>query len=699
MKKKPVPTRANILGGLLAEYDHEMLRAAFYESPDYRSLIESGDRTVVVGRRGTGKSALFYRLENYWGSTSRTTVIKIAPEDYETISLQGLLEPFRGRLTLVRAAAKLAWRYALTMEVAQSIRSHFKFSQCANIPTLTQHLREWSRLVGTVPAKMRTRVSAILKRGQTAESLVGDLANDLQLNVLAEELSGCLDVLGQTVYVLIDRLDEGYESNELSIGLIDGFLHASIEINHNIPSVWAFIFLRDNIFRTIEKFDADYSRQIEGQVIRLHWDEYHLLNLIANRLRAAFNITEEPSIEVWNKKTFKELAAREGFRRCLRLTLYRPRDLLVLLNNAFYNAFQHNRTIICGEDIEHSATEISQSRFSDLLKEYHAIFPGLDRMTRAFGGGAGLWRIDQVRQLLSDVGSATDLSPEEIQHFVILGSPEGFLHALYSVGFLGLKDSISSRFKFCHDGNQSKFELDPKAEILVHPCYWRALNINSEELQPDVAEELPPAVTEIRDEYDIDVASSTPAIRKHRIGQIISALPQILEGNDGAGQFEDWCNQAIAVLFAAGLRNIELKPNGTANQRRDLVARNEGGTAAWNRILLDYQSRQVIFEVKNYKDLGPAEYRQMVSYLVRDYGSLGFFITRETDESLLKGKDLAWVREMFFEHNKLIVKLTGVWLSKYLSKARSPQKHNAADIALNGLLDRYVRNYLSLGKG
>src|SRR5207249_4012218 len=98
----------------------------------------------------------------------------------------------------------------------------------------------------------------------------------------------CLEALRQVIYVLIDRLDEGYEYNETGIGLVDGFLHASIEINKALPNTKAFIFLRDNIFRTISKHDADYSRQIEGQAIRLHWDEYHLLNLIANRLRTAF---------------------------------------------------------------------------------------------------------------------------------------------------------------------------------------------------------------------------------------------------------------------------------------------------------------------------------------------------------------------------------------------------------------------------
>jgi len=207
---------------------------------------------------------------------------------------------------------------------------------------------------------------------------------------------------------------------------------------------------------------------------------------------------------------------------------------------------------------------------------------------------------------------------------------------------------------------------------------------------------MPPAITEIRDEYDIVVASTTPDIRKHRIGQIVAALPTIPQGSDGASRFEDWCQQAVSILFAAGLRNVELKPNGDATQRRDIVARNQGAMEAWKRILQDYGARQVIFEVKNYGDLGPVEYRQMNSYLVREYGHIGFIITREDDESLKKDKDLAWVREIYHEHNSLIVKLTGNWLNKYLSKARNPQKHDAADVALSGLVDRYVRNYLSL---
>ena len=52
-----IKSRANILGDLRAEFDHRMLQSAFLETADYKTLIDTTDRPIVVGRRGTGKSA------------------------------------------------------------------------------------------------------------------------------------------------------------------------------------------------------------------------------------------------------------------------------------------------------------------------------------------------------------------------------------------------------------------------------------------------------------------------------------------------------------------------------------------------------------------------------------------------------------------------------------------------------------------
>ncbi|HED4444508.1 TPA: ATP-binding protein, partial [Pasteurella multocida] len=68
-------------GDTTAENDHVMLQSAFIETPDFRTLIESDDRTIVVGRRGTGKSALFIRLQKHWALNKKILVLSFSPED------------------------------------------------------------------------------------------------------------------------------------------------------------------------------------------------------------------------------------------------------------------------------------------------------------------------------------------------------------------------------------------------------------------------------------------------------------------------------------------------------------------------------------------------------------------------------------------------------------------------------------------
>ncbi len=215
-----------------------------------------------------------------------------------------------------------------------------------------------------------------------------------------------------------------------------------------------------------------------------------------------------------------------------------------------------------------------------------------------------------------------------------------------------------------------------------------ALNATRNTLDPEEAEE-------IYDEYDIEVASETPEQRVKSIGQLIANLALIPEGRDGYSQYEEWCHKAIKIIFAGVLRNIELHPNKQATQRRDVVATNLSESPVWRRIKEDYGARQVIFEVKNFKNIGSDEYRQMLSYLTGDYGKIGFVITRDDDTNLRKGKELDWMLEMYNRHGVLIVKLCGRYMCGLLSKLRNPQKHDVPDKTLNKLLDTYTRTYIS----
>src|SRR5205814_4348837 len=115
--------------------------------------------------------------------------------------------------------------------------------------------------------------------------------------------------------------------------------------------------------------------------------EESLFHLVVARLRVALGLEDvESEVKVWNRFAHRELHDRDGFARCLRYTLYRPRDILVLLNEAYVNARRDSRESIVERDVEKTATNISQHRLEDLCKEYDRVLPGVRLFVSAFRG-------------------------------------------------------------------------------------------------------------------------------------------------------------------------------------------------------------------------------------------------------------------------------------------------------------------------
>jgi len=273
------------------------------------------------------------------------------------------------------------------------------------------------------------------------------------------------------------------------------------------------------------------------------------------------------------------------------------------------------------------------------------------------------------------------------QDFHILEDPWDVLRALYSIGLVGVREPIAGTFIYCHDGRAPNRRLEKPDKILIHPCYWIALNCPNSGLEERSAEE-------IYDECDIELSSEAKEFRDSKIQTLVSRLTQIPVGISGCTAFEDWCFNAIRICFAKGLRNIEWKPNRAGTTRRDIVATNLGDHGVWKRIYEDYGTRQVTFEVKNTLDLTAADYQQVRSYLTGDYGRVAFVVTRSETVDLYSGRDVEWVRDLHAAHNVLVIKLTGRFLSSQLGKLRNPQKHDAVDDSIHRLLDTYTRLYM-----
>lgn len=679
-------TAINVFGDARAEHDHAMLDSSFFESQNYRTLFESRDRFIVVGRRGTGKSALTYRLEKDWAVRKNLTLV-LAPNEEQVIGLRPVASLFGDTVTRIRAGIKLAWRYGLLLELALLCQKHYKISgEIEKYGVLKAHLQAWSPRGNCIFERLRNTLRERLQGITDPEDRIADLPSLLQLNRITEDVSSLAKALKQNLIVLTDRLDEGYEPDTVGVGIVDGIIYGTDEVRGILGDrVRALVFLRDNIFRAVQLEDRDFSRNLESQVLRLHWDPEELFYMVCRRIRTAFSVERESDIKAWNAITANELHGREGFKKCLRLTLYRPRDIIALLNAAIEQSRRQRRETLIEDDINESSIYISITRLDDLSKEYETVFPGIKQLTSAFANGPAQFPLSSALEAVSRVLNEKDLDASAIQHLRILGSVEDVVKSLYGVGFLGLLDRQSSTWVFSHDGKRPDKTITATDYLMIHPCYWSALGLHHDDLDRNVAEQ-------IFDEYEIAIYSQSTEQRATSLGRLISELANIPLGMEGASQFELWCKRVIEIAFAKELTNVQLHPSQNAVQRRDVVATNQGIHGFWKRIRDDYETRQLIFEIKNFEEIGIEEYRQMNGYLTREYGRMGFIICRDKQSGLVKGRELEAFRE-FYHQGKVIVKVTASTLTAILSKLRSPAKIDAGDLAFDRQLDTHIRLY------
>jgi hypothetical protein len=307
------------------------------------------------------------------------------------------------------------------------------------------------------------------------------------------------------------------------------------------------------------------------------------------------------------------------------------------LNGAYVTATRESRDQIIGNDLIATSRGVSADRLNDLFSEYQAVLPGLALFVKAFENGPAFFEYGSVVELLKALVERNDYESASAGDFAIFNSgPDAFL-ALYSVGFIGISDKSVDRYQFCHDGALANVsEIEMQRTVVVHPCYWQALNLNSP------SDESSSLVIEVDDEVEdkfirpekTERVAHVKDIRTKQLGQVLEQLPTIELGSAGYSEFEDWVNRAVKIIFAGKLSNVQFKPNPGNIQQRDIVATNLSPDGFWRRILEDYETRQVVIEVKNFAELGRDDFRQMLSYMGGSYGRLGIVFYRPESEGM-----------------------------------------------------------------
>jgi Cdc6-like AAA superfamily ATPase len=677
----------NILGNARAEADLQMLGQAFVETADYLALTKTTDFHFVVGRRGTGKSALYQRLKQFFTDASKTWIHTEIPKEHFALELQGRLKALDCDYRMARSICRLLWRSYILVAVGRQTNNHYKAQRSTTAPWLADL---YNKDPYASYKDVFSYANAVLSACPSipATQLPSEIARLSKIDQLQESVVESLVSSNSKSVVLLDNLDEGWEPAAIPTAILGGLALAATDLRDSETNIHVIVFVRDNMFRALSHFDPDFSRHIEGSSLRLAWDENSLFHLVAQRIRVALNFSTENDAKVWSRFAARGLEGRTGFEKCLQNTLYRPRDVLALLNRAYQLALRDERGEIIDEDVEKAGRTISSERLEDLLKEYNTVLPGLRLFIDIFRDGPALSPLGGILQRLNHAIESGSYETIEARDFALLGTGQEIFYALHSIGFLGIEQPGAGRFMFSHDGASSDLsDLSDNIQVAIHPCYWRALGLTMDAQPIEV-------LTRIHDDYEPGDVSAIKDHRSRRLGQLVEQLPRLTMGADDAAKFEEWVHRTIQILFAGHLANVELHPNKDAVHRRDVVGTNISNNGFWRRVYEVFGAHQVVFEVKNYAELKLEDMRQALAYSGDYYGNITFLVYRTESEGASE-KERAWLQEIY-RHKHLILLLPAKSLARCVSKQRSGVRDEYADAFLTKRLDTHLRSYLSI---
>jgi len=372
-------------GEFLAEHESEELYDYYVETSTSESLVKN-EYNIVVGRKGTGKTATLYFLEHTLSRDIRNHVIVIKPVSFELEALLSLLRKIPAefeRSYLIESS----WKFLIYTEIAYAL--YFKLKNKSEF-ALDDSERAFLDFVTSkedlILADFAVRLEAqivrisaddLTKSSQDYRLRVSELLHEGILKELRTHLGKIIDS-GHRIILLIDNLDKSWRKNselELQSRWILGLLGITGRIIKDFANVknrvegidfHLTIFLRSDIFR----FMLEYAREPDKiEYTRLKMDDQQVLFRIIEERFVELSEDEVTAEHFWKEYVVKAVGGTEIKAYVYDHIMPRPRDIIYFFNKAKENAVFRGHTRIEQDDIADAVKEYSNWLFKSILVE------------------------------------------------------------------------------------------------------------------------------------------------------------------------------------------------------------------------------------------------------------------------------------------------------------------------------------------
>jgi hypothetical protein len=425
---KPLGKRSPLarmdLGASAAENEITSLGDYYLEIDAFRRAQRKEVR-LVTGRKGAGKTAIFFMLRDRVRKKRTNVVIDLKPEGYQLLKLKDTIVGLMSTGTVEHTITAF-WEYLLWIEICYKLlekdkelhkRDHNLFEPYQRLKSayLTDSYSAEGDFSERLKVLLRDIVAAIKSEhdGTTGVNLsMAQITGFLyrhDFNALKDEVQQYLEYKDE-LWLLFDNIDKGWASQGVKpedLVIVRSLIEATRKIERELDRqeivAHTIVFLRNDVFEHLVDSTADRGKETRANV---DWDDPEMLReLLRRRIDRDWDCDSPKDFSaVWTSICTPIIDGQDSAQYLIDRCLMRPRSLLDLLGHCRGYAINLGHERITKEDIGKACSAFSNDLLAEIGLEIRDVLPTAEHLLYAFIGSATQLTRDDLLGILTAHG-------------------------------------------------------------------------------------------------------------------------------------------------------------------------------------------------------------------------------------------------------------------------------------------------------
>ena len=496
----------------------ENLNDYYVDNEYFQSAIDpNSKKAFFIGRTGVGKTAILEKIKR----SPKQNIISINPEDFafKIMERSAVLKQLTDWEINLDLFYKTMWKYIFVTEILKQIYGNQKKSW------FEEQVLKWKSDSVAIRAYNFLQRNDELESGISFNEKIEKIIQKLECSVQVAEvtlkvgyspnktltkdeekkiynaiktfeftdINYFIKHLDQNILnkygfiILIDDLDKNWIQNKIGINFTRCLFETIFDIN-NSKHLRLLVSLRTNLFNQL-KFNQ--REKFSPYIDYIFWNDEKMKEIVEKRFKAIgidsysniwkFIFPEEITVGHQKRhKTFDYLLSRSNMR---------PRDILLFISYAIGNSIGKNK--ITMDAMIKAEETYSKDRLNALEDEWQNPYINIGKIFNFFRRCPHKLDKESFYAIIGNI-TLDVLEKEEKKNlgdwlWIVEGSyikkdkdwdSSKLIDLLYKMGFIGIKETPSSKTRYIHDGQGLDIPyINEDTKFYINPCYHRALAV------------------------------------------------------------------------------------------------------------------------------------------------------------------------------------------------------------------------------